>query len=144
MFWQGVLKRDYWLSDIPFFGITGSWTQQIYHTTLNYWSPNNTGAYFAKPYATSETQKNQIVSSRYLQNAAYLRLKNLQIGYTLPESSLGKLKISKIMIFVSGENLFFIAKIDKNFDPEVLGGSWGNGKTYPLFRRVTGGIKVEF
>jgi len=79
MFWQGILKRDYWLGDIPYFGITGSWTQQVYQTTTNYWTPTHTDAYFARPYATNEITKNQLVQTRFLQNAAYARLKNIQI-----------------------------------------------------------------
>jgi TonB-linked SusC/RagA family outer membrane protein len=142
MFWQGIMKRDVWLGDIPFFGITGSWTQQIYETTLDYWSPSNTGAYFARPYATNQTTKNQLVQTRFLQNAAYARLKNIQIGYSLPESILNSLKLQKIRIYVSGENLFYLSSIDENFDPERIHGSWGSGKTYPLFRTLTAGISL--
>ncbi len=143
MFWQGILKRDYWLGDIPFFGITGSWTQQVYQTTTNYWTPTNTGAYFARPYASSETQKNQLVQTRFLQNAAYARLKNIQIGYTLPQNILNYIKLKKVRVYVSGENLFYISPIDENFDPERIGGSWGSGKTYPIFRTFTAGVNID-
>lgn len=144
MFWQGTLKRDYWLGGIPFFGITGSWTQQIYETTLNHWSPDNTDAYFARPYSTGEMRKNQLVSSRYLQNAAYARLKNVQIGFTLPENVLSRLQLDKVRLFLNGENLFYLSPIDENFDPERLHGRWGAGKIYPLFRTFTAGINVDF
>ena len=144
MFLQGIMKRDYWLGDIPFFGITGSWTQQIYNTTTNYWTPTNTDAYFARPYATSEITKNQLVQTRFLQNAAYVRLKNIQIGYTISKKILSSLKLQKIRVYLSGENLFYLSHIDENFDPERLGGSWGNGKTYPLLRTFTAGINIEF
>ncbi len=142
MFWQGIMKRDVWLGDIPFFGITGSWTQQVYETTTDYWSPTNTGAYFSRPYASGEITKNQLVQTRYLQNAAYIRLKNIQIGYTLPSKMLNALKLEKIRIYVSGENLFYLSPIDENFDPERVSGSWGNGKTYPLFRTFTAGVNI--
>lgn len=144
MFWQGILKRDMWLADIPFFGITGSWTQQVYETTTDYWTPENTDAYFSRPYATGEIRKNQQVQTRYLQNASYGRLKNIQIGYTLPQSILKAAKIQKIRIYLNGENLLTFSPIDDNFDPERVTGSWGPGKTYPLFRTVTAGINVEF
>lgn len=143
MFWQGILKKDAWIGDIPFFGITGSWTQQVYKTTTDYWSPTNTGAYFARPYATSEIQKNQQVQTRFLQNAAYLRLKNIQIGYTIPKSVFNS-KLQKVRLFISGENLFYISGIDENFDPERITGGQGAGKTYPLFRTYTGGVNVLF
>ena len=144
MFWQGIMKRDIWLGDIPFFGITGSWTQQVYETTTDYWSPENTDAYFARPYATGEITKNQRPQTRFLQSAAYTRLKNIQLGYTLPDHILKSLKIQKIRVYLNGENLLTFSPIDENFDPERIGGSWGNGKTYPLFRTVTAGINIEF
>ena len=144
MFWQGILKRDYWLGDIPFFGITGSWTQQVFETTTDYWTPENTNAYFARPYAHREIRKNQLVQTRFLQDASYVRLKNLQIGYTLPNRILEPLKLQKVRFYLSGENLFFISAIDENFDPERLHGSWGAGKSYPLFKTFTAGINIEF
>jgi TonB-linked SusC/RagA family outer membrane protein len=144
MFWQGIMKRDIWLGDIPFFGITGSWTQQVYETTTDYWTPENTDAYFARPYATGEIRKNQQVQTRFLQSAAYTRLKNIQLGYTLPDHILKSLKIQKIRVYLNGENLLTFSPIDENFDPERIGGSWGNGKTYPLFRTLTAGINIEF
>ena len=144
MFWQGILKRDYWLGDIPFFGITGSWTQQVFETTTDYWTPENTNAYFARPYAHREIRKNQLVQTRFLQDASYVRLKNLQIGYTLPNRILEPFKLQKVRFYLSGENLFFISAIDENFDPERLHGSWGAGKSYPLFKTFTAGINIEF
>lgn len=53
---------------------------------LDYWTENNTGAYYPKPYFGG-IQKNQQTQTRYLQSAAYLRCKNIQLGYTLPEIS---------------------------------------------------------
>ncbi len=143
MFWQGVLKRDVWLGDIPFFGITGSWTQQVYETTTDYWTSTNTDAYFARPYASSETTKNQLVQTRFLQDASYVRLKNIQIGYTLPQNIFNS-KIQKMRIYVSGENLFYLSGVDENFDPERVHGSWGAGKTYPLLRTFTAGVNIQF
>ena len=144
MFWQGILKRDLWLGDIPFFGITGSWTQQVYETTTDYWREDNKDAYFARPYITPEIQKNQIVQTRFLQNGAYARLKNIQIGYTLSKNILDYVKLDKVRIYLSGENLFFVSPIDKNFDPERVSGSWGAGKTYPILRTFTAGINIGF
>ncbi|WP_299546836.1 TonB-dependent receptor [Seonamhaeicola sp.] len=144
MFWQGVLKRDVWLGGIPFFGITGSWTQQVYETTTDYWTPENTDAYFARPYAHWETGKNQITQTRFLQNAAYARLKNIQIGYTLPKSILQTIGVQRLRVYASGENLLTITSIDENFDPERLHGNWGNGKSYPLFKTITMGLNIEF
>lgn len=144
MFWQGILKRDVWLGDIPFFGITGSWTQQIYETTTDYWSESNKDAYFARPYASGEITKNQLVQTRFLQNAAYGRLKNVQLGYTLPQTISSVAKLQRVRVYLNGENLFYFSGIDENFDPERVSGGWGNGKTYPLFKTYTAGINITF
>ncbi len=144
MFWQGVLKRDVWLSGIPFWGLTGSWTQQVFESTTDYWTPENTDAYFPKPYAHWETGKNHITQTRYLQNGAYARLKNIQIGYTLPKNILQKIGLQRLRVYASGENLLTITSIDENFDPERLHGNWGNGKSYPLFKTITMGLNIEF
>jgi len=144
MFWQGILKRDVWLGDIPFFGITGSWTQQIYETTTDYWSESNKDAYFARPYASGEITKNQLVQTRFLQNAAYGRLKNVQLGYTLPQTISSVAKLQRVRVYLNGENLFYFSGIDENFDPERVSGGYGNGKTYPLFKTYTAGINITF
>lgn len=142
IFFQGTLKRDVWLSDIPFFGITGSWTQVVFKENLDYWTPDNTDAYFAKPYITDETLKNQQVSDRYLQNAAYIRLKNVQIGYTFRKNIIKN--IQKMRIYLNGENLFHLSPLDKRFDPERVHGSWGPGKVYPILGNISGGISIDF
>lgn len=144
MFWQGIMKRDFWLGDIPYFGITGSWTQQVYETTTDYWTPENTDAFFPRPYAHRETTKNQITQTRFLQNAAYTRLKNIQVGYSLPNKILEPVNLQRVRFYLSGENLLTFSPIDENFDPERLHGNFGNGKSYPLFRTITMGLNIEF
>src|SRR5690606_20723974 len=84
MFWQGVGKRDYWLNGTIFYGLLGGYGSAVWKNTLDYWTPENTDAYWPKPYYTGEINKNRQVSTRYLQNIAYIRLKNLQLGYSLP------------------------------------------------------------
>jgi hypothetical protein len=83
---------------------------------------------------------NNTFSSFWLQNAAYLRLKNIQIGYSLPNSILSQLKISKLRIYASGENLFTITKI-YGIDAESPDGS---GNFYPLSQIVNLGVNVTF
>lgn len=144
MFWQGIAKREVSLGDIPFYGLTGSWTQQVFETTLDYWTPENTDAYFARPYATGEIRKNQQQQTRFLQDASYMRLKNLQLGYSLPSTVLDPLGFSRLRVYVSGENLLTFSPIDENFDPERLHGYYGPGKSYPLFRTITMGVNIEF
>lgn len=82
--------------------------------------------------------------SGYLQNAAYCRLKNAQIGYTLPKAWTKKAAMESVRVYVSGDNLLTISGISDIFDPETLGGDWGPGKLYPLQRTISIGLNVNF
>ena len=80
----------------------------------------NTNAYFPRPYLSNERNKNYQAQSRYLQNGAYLRLKNLQFGYSLPKNITEKIKMEKVRFFFTGENLFTITgRFPKGMDPET-------------------------
>lgn len=73
-------------------------------------------------------------------NAAYLRMKNLQIGYTLPQSLVSKAGLGNVRFFVSAENLFTITDLPSQFDPETIDTAYGNG--YPLSRTFSFGVNV--
>lgn len=144
VFFQGVMKRDYWLGGPYFWGASGDeWQSACFKEHLDYWSPENPDAYYPKPYFGGIT-KNQQVQSRYLQNAAYIRLKNIQIGYTLPKAWVSKASMESVRIYVSGDNLLTFSGISGVFDPETLGGDWGEGKLYPLQRTISVGVNVNF
>lgn len=143
IFLQGVMKRDYWLSGAYFWGATGGmWQSTCFDEHLDYWTTENRNAYYPRPYFS--TTKNQQTQSGYLQSAAYMRLKNLQIGYTLPRVWTNKAKMESVRIYVSGDNLMTFSSISKIFDPETLGGDWGDGKLYPLQRTISVGLNVNF
>ena len=149
VFLQGVGKRDFYPpisgnSGVFFWGFTGGFGSNLYEETSDFWTEDNTDAYYAKPYNSEEVKKNQQTQTRYLQNAAYLRLKNLQIGYTIPTAIVNKIRMSRIRIFFSGENLFTLTPLHKNFDPELTSGSWGAGKLYPLSRTISFGVNIDF
>ena len=75
-------------------------------------------------------------------NAAYLRLKNLTLGYTLPGSMTKKYKVSRLRIFFTGENLGEISDIKKYIDPEAVAD--GYGWAYPYQRKYALGINLDF
>lgn len=98
-----------------------------------------------------------IPQTRYLLNAAYLRIKNLTFGYTLPQSLTGKMGISTLRIYVSGENLYEWSKLKKFFDPEAINDDviqfdpavsvsrgTGTGYAYPFQRTYAAGINITF
>ena len=98
-----------------------------------------------------------IPQTGYMLNGAYLRLKNVTIGYTLPSSLTNKIKINTIRVFVSGENLTEWSEVAKYFDPEQItasrvkinpgisaGRTVGSGYAYPFTRQYSFGINVTF
>ncbi len=96
-----------------------------------------------------------VPQTKYMLNGAYLRLKNITIGYTLPSSILERVKISKLRIYVSGENLAEISEVKKYFDPEAItdnidkidpshSSQSGWGYAYPFQRKYSFGIEMQF
>ena len=90
-----------------------------------------------------DENKNNQKQTRYLQNAAYIRLKNVQLGYTLPSTLTNRFYVNKLRVFVSGENLWTGTSLANMFDPEtVSGGNDHNGNAYPLSKTISFGISV--
>lgn len=149
-FFQGVGKRSIWA--------TGNMVLPGYYAaeanfahTLDYWSPENTGAFYPRPMEYSQTAKwNYLPNDRYLLNVGYLRLKNLSIGYTLPSRWMSKVNISKLRVYFIGENLFEFDKMgDVPIDPEIdwtsstSADSRSFGRSYPYRRTLSFGIQLE-
>jgi hypothetical protein len=104
--------------------------------------PANLDSYFPRV-IVNNGGKNQRVQSRYMQRANYIRLKNLQFGYSLPSAWMKKVGVSKCRLFVSGENLLTFTPLFDVFDPETLTGGVG-GNAYPLSRVLSYGISLTF
>ena len=153
MMFQGVAKRDIWVGGddrtdyskgMIFWGVNGGqWDSTGYDEHYDFFRPEgdelgaNLNAYFPRPIIGSK--QNQQVQTRYLQNAAYIRLKNLQVGYTLPTELIRKISLQKVRVFFSGDNLWTGSKMSKNFDPELL---FQNGMSYPLSYTLSFGINI--
>ena len=150
-FFQGVLKRDYWQGGFFFWGAHDDiwWsTELVQHEDFFLAEPYeafdaNLDAYYPRP-LWREGQKNRRVQTRYLQDASYVRLKNLQLGYTLPATLTKKINIQKLRFYVSGENLLTFTKVAGMFDPETIGGGAGTGNAYPLSRTISVGMNLTF
>ncbi|MCY1719940.1 TonB-dependent receptor [Prolixibacteraceae bacterium Z1-6] len=107
---------------------------------LNAWTPDN--RYTDVPrYVTNSTDQGRQLSSRFLEDASYLRLKNISLGYNLPENLYSRLKLQGLRVFVSGENMLTFSKF-KGFDPEgALNGTTSN--SIPGVKVVTMGLKLD-
>lgn len=139
MFWQGTGKRDYWTNSYLYWGLIrgsningGSGTKWTYN---NSWTPNRTDAYFP---AFKPAEKNMSIQSRYLLNAAYAKLKNVTIGYTIPQIIMSKIGIERLRIYASGYNLLTISKVPDILDPEML------NDAYPTLHSFTFGAQITF
>jgi TonB-linked SusC/RagA family outer membrane protein len=154
IFFQGTLKRDYWASGAPFWGPSvGKWQALVFTNHLDYFRAEDTDsplganvdAYY--PAANWSGSRNEYTQTRYLQNAAYGRLKNVTIGYTIPQSLTRKAYIENLRVFVSGENLATITSFTDSGDPELIdayNNSYGFGKCYPLTKTFSFGLSVTF
>ena len=145
------MKRDYYVDGPYFWGAyKNMWDATAFVEHADYFRDDpehplgqNLDAYYPRPLFGGNTLKNQQCQTRYLQNAAYMRLKNLQLGYTFPKSLIQKAGIQNLRIFISGENLFTITSLSDIFDPETLSGGY-MGSAYPLSRTWSCGLNVTF
>ncbi len=157
MFWQGVGQRDLALSGNMFWGFSTNVQGSIFPGHLNYYrdvdattyaglGKNTDAAYFPRPYIDANNNaKNQLTQSMYLVNGAYARLKNMQVGYSLPATVASKVHLQNIYLFASGENLVTITKTPEHFDPETANvGVRGNGKSYFSQAAFTIGVNLKF
>ncbi|HEY0611540.1 MAG TPA: TonB-dependent receptor [Chitinophaga sp.] len=106
------------------------------------WTPDNRNAKL--PIVTTSTGSidNYQRSTFWIRDNSYLRMKNIQLAYSLPDRWLSKVKISKVSLFVNGQNLWTISKY-KDFDPEAI----LNQTTlyfYPMLKTYSGGLNVTF
>ncbi len=171
MFWQGVGKRDWYPNGEAglFWGHYG----RVYGYALPWQNVSNRAgvdengnitnpnAYWPRLRGyIAETKKGAMCrkNNRYLQNAAYLRLKTVTLSYTFPHSLVSKIGLSNLMFYVSGENLLTITPLHKwgrNFDPEVISagdasgwngqkGTAGDGYSYPMLKSMILGLNITF
>ncbi|NTS39796.1 SusC/RagA family TonB-linked outer membrane protein [Flavisolibacter sp. BT320] len=145
MFW-GQYNRPY--NNIPTFHLG------------NMWTPENVNAYFprtmSRAASNSTTRTLGVAQTRYLQNVAYVRMKNIQLGYNLPASWVNRIGANNIRIYFSGENLWTYSpmyKIVKNTidvenavaaDQDLNSGNAGDGYNYPLLKSFSFGINLGF
>ena len=143
VFFQGVGKRDLWLSGPYFWGLSGGmWGSNVYEEHLDYWTPENTDAYYPRP---TWSGRNQNTQTGYLQNGAYCRLKNITLGYTFPKKWMEKAKLQSIRIYVSADNVATMISLSSMFDPEATGSMYSDpGKLYPLQRVISVGVNLNF
>ena len=159
LFFQGVGKREMWgqgpIAVAGFYTSDGSMAAAF---ADDYWRPDNTGAFYPAAYNmgrdTNVNSYNYLRNDRMILNMAYLRLKNLTVGYTLPSKLTQKVAISKLRIYFTAENILTWDKLrGLPIDPECVTGysMWGSnyaqgwtGVGTPVFKTLTAGLQLNF
>jgi hypothetical protein len=140
LFLQGVGKRDIMLTGN---GARPFWIgRTIFKHQLDTWTPENRDAEYPLLLIDGQgSNSNNIVSDFWLKSGAYMRLKNVVIGYTVPAKALSKIKLDHLRFYVSGQNLYTLSHAYKGYDPEnsVSGGSF-----YPVMETFTFGLDFNF
>ncbi|HMR84984.1 MAG TPA: SusC/RagA family TonB-linked outer membrane protein, partial [Niabella sp.] len=149
VFMQGIGKRDWYPgnSNIYFWGVYAQPWTNVTTLNLDHWTPENPNAYFPAVRAyTAEDALSPLAkpNSRYLQNGAYMRVKNVTLGYSLPQALLQKINLSKVRFYFSAENIFEISHIKVKLDPESLGDGNRPQAAYPFQRTFSFGLNLNF
>ncbi|MBW7889436.1 MAG: TonB-dependent receptor [Chitinophagaceae bacterium] len=115
------------------------WQSFVMDFEKDYWTPDNPNAKFPRPEAFAD--KNWVNSDFWLVNSAYLKLKNIQLGYSLPESFVQKLRIQRLRLYIAKSNVFTISPVNKwGMDPEFN----VSMREYPQLSLNTVGLNLTF
>jgi TonB-linked SusC/RagA family outer membrane protein len=153
-FFNGVHRRSFWLDYnvvSPFFNTTGTdntpGSPQGHNALMqfiadSYWSENNRNPYAVWPRlspAVANSQNNNNINTWFMRDGAFLRLKQVELGYTLPDKLIKRFAMTGFRVYFTATNLFCISKF-KLWDVEMA----GNGLAYPIQRGFNIGINVTF
>jgi hypothetical protein len=157
-FWTGTGPAEWFPRKLPeqgrwfngfmrfqFWGSARNIIRPAFQMHKDHWTPENRDAYFPTPHLehglgdqnARSVYRNANPQTKYIQNTAYIRLKNLQFGYRLPGNLIEKVGMSSARVYVSGENLLTFTKL-KLFDPEF------KALAYPLQKVYSFGLNLKF
>lgn len=137
LFFQGVGKRSFLINSEAIMPFKNSY-QMPWTVHLDYWTEDNQDAFF--PRIINQQDYNYKASDKWMQNGAYIRLKNVQLGYTIPVTSK---YIQNLRVYVAGTDVWEHTKVLEVFDPEV-NNDVKRSNYYPFFRTWTTGVNVTF
>lgn len=149
MYWQGI-------AGIEVYNLNKMFTDQFFsdfnssERLKDAWSLSNTNGEVPRLTVNDPNQNFQTPSSYFVENGAYLRLKNIQIGYTLPNALTNRIKVSNLRFYVSGINLLTFTPYS-GIDPEFNSSGGGNlservdnSRIYPQYKSYVFGVKFDF
>lgn len=141
VFFQGVGNRSFYPAIATVMPLNQGWIQAL-DVHKDYWTETNTNAAFPRPYL--QGTHNYLRADKWMLNGQYMRLKNVQIGYSLPAPIINKLKINRARIFLTGQDILTFSRLgvfSQLFDPENQDNATSD---YPFFGTVAAGINLSF
>jgi hypothetical protein len=137
LLFQGAARTSFYGSDGYSWAFFNN--MNVLVDNLDYWTPDHTNA--RNPRITNApTPNNSQVSSYWMHNASYLRLKSAMLSFNLPPSFTNKLKIQNVRVYAGAQNLLTWTQI-RNYDPEIVN---NGGLNYPLQKVISFGLNVTF
>ena len=153
IFLQGVLKRDMMVRGELIEPFHSNYGYTMYEHQLDFWTPTNTDARWPRLTDISDpsNQNNyRMGSDLYMFDGSYLRLKNIQLGYTLPERISMKFGVKRFKIYFNAQNLLtfsncsFIDPESSEFGSNMNSGGANSGRNYPNLRYFGAGLNITF
>lgn len=143
VFFQGSARQSFWINAGSSLGGTAPFindTQVLKAYADNYWSEENQNVYALWPRLSTTLNSNNVATSTwFMRDASFLRLKQMEFGYTIPKRYTEKIKMNNLRFYVSGTNLLLFSKF-KMWDVEMA----GNGLGYPNQRVINFGLNFTF
>lgn len=137
LFFQGTMKRDIIPAKTFYLSHYGSQWSVPQKMNYDYWREDNTNAFFPRARFNADAiNQNQ---TRFMLNGAYIRCKQLALGYTIPKYITEKAKISKLRVYFNADNLFEFSGMPDTFDPELA-----QVNAYPFIRSFSFGANLTF
>lgn len=135
---HGVTEVEGYLTNLAAQAFFNGGSALKYH--LDRWTPDNPNASYPRLTLNSASRNHGQVNSFFMEDASYLKLRNIQFGYNLSNDLIKNLKIEKCRVYLNADNLFTITNF-RGFDPET---PWGEGNIYPMVTTVSVGINLVF
>ncbi len=148
IFFQGSARSSFWIDtykSAPFIdsdddGNVISSNGLLLAFANDHWSEENQNVYALWPrFSTSLVDNNNVLSTYFMQNGSFIRLKQVEVGFTLPKALTDRVSLKSCRLYMSGRNLLTFSKF-KLWDPEMA----GNGLGYPIQKVINMGLQVNF
>lgn len=140
-FVQGVGQRGFLPNGEAIQPLSQSWKQPL-AIHRDYWTPENPNAAFPRPFLQGAYR--YLPSDKWIMNGQYARLKNIQVGYSIPEKLLKRIHISRARVFFTGQDILTVSRLgifNNYFNPEMRTGTQND---YPFFGTAAMGLNLTF